>query len=159
MIDFAARKFKTSKRLEWKQVDATTLPFKDESFDVVVCQFGLMFVPDKVTAIRETYRVLKPGGRFVFNVWDAIERNDFAYLAHKTITSFFENDPPIFYEVPFSFHDPKATSSAPFSSWKRIESCDRGNYARQPHRLCLRRRLIPDSQMVVGRSASGRTGP
>jgi hypothetical protein len=96
---------------------------------------ALMFVPDKVTAICETYCVLKLGGRFVFNVWDAIERNDFAYLAHKTITSFFENDPPIFYEVPFSFHDPKATSSAPFSSWKRIESCDRGNYARQPHRL------------------------
>lgn len=108
MIDFAARKFKKSKRLEWKQVDATTLPFEDESFDVVVCQFGLMFVPDKVTAIRETYRILKRGGRFVFSVWDAIERNDFAYLAHRTITSFFENDPPMFYEVPFSFHDPKA---------------------------------------------------
>jgi hypothetical protein len=54
---------------------------------------------------------LKPGGRFIFNVWDTIERNDFAYLAHRTITSFFENDPPMFYEVPFSFHDPKAIRS------------------------------------------------
>ncbi len=83
--DFAARKFSKSKRLEWELADAATLQFEDESFDLVVCQFGLMFVPDKVTAVRETYRVLKPSGRFVFNLWDASECNDFAYLAHRTL--------------------------------------------------------------------------
>ena len=111
MIGYAARKFRPDEAIEWKQADATDLPFPDESFDAVVCQFGLMFVPDKKRAIREAYRVLKPGGTFLFSVWDAIEQNDLAHIAHTTISTFFEHDPPNFYEVPFCFHDPEAIRS------------------------------------------------
>ena len=59
-------------RIEWKQADALALPFENQSFEAVVCQFGVMFFPDKVQGYLEAWRVLKPGGRFLFNVWDQI---------------------------------------------------------------------------------------
>jgi ubiquinone/menaquinone biosynthesis C-methylase UbiE len=111
MLAYAARKLGPEKDVEWKQADATDLPFTDQSFDAVVCQFGLMFFPDKEKALRETYRVLKPGGTFVFNVWDAIEHNDLPNLAHTIMTKFFADNPPDFYQVPFSFHDPEIIRS------------------------------------------------
>jgi ubiquinone/menaquinone biosynthesis C-methylase UbiE len=96
-------------RIEWREVDATTLPFPDGSFDAVVCQFGCMFFPDKPRAARETYRVLGPGGRWLFNVWDSLERNPIPRIAHETITSYFSDDPPQFYKVPFSMHEEEST--------------------------------------------------
>lgn len=111
MLAYAARKFRAGEAVEWQQADVAVLPFDDESFDAVVCQFGLMFVPDKQRAAREAYRVLKPGGAFLFNVWDAIEQNELTHIAHTTISTFFAQDPPKFYEVPFSFHDPQAIKS------------------------------------------------
>src|SRR5213075_1567446 len=59
----------------------------------------------------EAYRVLKPGGVFLFNVWDAIEQNDFPHIAHTVISEFFDNDPTNFYEIPFSFHDPETIAA------------------------------------------------
>ncbi|MEY2564520.1 MAG: hypothetical protein QOH88_2713 [Verrucomicrobiota bacterium] len=91
----------------WREADATALPFDDGSFDAVVCQFGVMFFPDKEKAFREAHRVLSPGGVFLFNVWDSLEHNPAASAAHETIGSFFDHDPPNFYEVPFGFSDPE----------------------------------------------------
>jgi ubiquinone/menaquinone biosynthesis C-methylase UbiE len=105
MLDYAARKFGPDDAVEFKQVDATSLPFDDATFEAVVCQFGLMFFPDKLAALREAHRVLAPGGLLVFNVWDAIENNKAQQITHETIASFFESDPPSFYAVPFGFHD------------------------------------------------------
>ena len=105
MLDYARAKFGAGDAVEWKQADATDLPFADQSFDAVVCQFGLMFFPDKERAVRETFRVLKPGGTFLFNVWDAIEQNDLPHIAHEVVSKFFADNPPDFYTVPFSFHD------------------------------------------------------
>ena len=68
----------TARPVEWRQADAMQLPFPDESFDVVVCQFGAMFYPDKPKAFSEARRVLRSGGTFVFNVWDSIDQNEFA---------------------------------------------------------------------------------
>ena len=105
MIRTAAAKFSQNDAIEWKQADASSLPFDDRSFDAVVCQFGIMFFPDKTLSAREAHRVLKPGGVFLFNVWDSLEQNPLGRIAHETISSFFEKDPPTFYQVPFGYHD------------------------------------------------------
>jgi ubiquinone/menaquinone biosynthesis C-methylase UbiE len=111
MIDYAGRKFAADENIEWQQADAMNLPFPEASFDAVVCQFGLMFVPDKLAAICEAYRVLLPGGIFLFNVWDRIEENPVAQTAHETIATFFDSEPPNFYEIPFGFYHPKEIST------------------------------------------------
>lgn len=111
MLAYAARKFSPADAVEWRQADACELPFGDESFDAVACQFGFMFVPDKEKAFGEARRVLKPGGTLLFSVWDSIEQNDFAHVAHAVISKFFESDPPTFYEVPFSMHDARAVGA------------------------------------------------
>lgn len=106
MVTFARQKLGSEAAVEWKVADAMALPFEDEFFDAVVCQFGLMFVPEKDVAAREAHRVLKLGGKFVFNVWDGLEKNDFSRVAHQTIMSFFEKDPPRFFaDYPYGFHD------------------------------------------------------
>jgi ubiquinone/menaquinone biosynthesis C-methylase UbiE len=111
MLNYGRDKSGSETSVEWKQADATELPFADQSFDAVVCQFGLMFFPDKEQAVSEVYRVLKPGGAFLFNVWDAIEQNDLPRTAHEVIGKFFADNPPDFYQVPFSFHDPEEIRS------------------------------------------------
>jgi len=91
--------------VDWRTADAAALPFPDGTFDAVVCQFGLMFVPDKAAAAREVRRVLHPGGTFLFNVWGRIEENPWAAMAHETVAQFFPENPPDYYAVPFGYHD------------------------------------------------------
>ena len=105
MFQHAATKFRKDEAIQWLQADARSLPFGGRLFDAVVCQFGIMFVPDKALAVREAHRVLKPGGLFLFNVWDAMEHNQLGQITHETIASYFDKDPPDFYEIPFGYHD------------------------------------------------------
>jgi SAM-dependent methyltransferase len=72
------------------------LPFGDAAFDAVVCQFGVMFFPDKVRGYGEVHRVLKPGGHFFFNVWDEISENEFADVVTQALAARFAQDPPRF---------------------------------------------------------------
>lgn len=104
MLDVARAKFDVSEQVEFQPADAMALPFPDTSFDAVVCQFGVMFFPDKNEAYREVHRVLAPGGRYFFNVWDSHRYNPFGRIAHETISRLFPNDPPQFYAVPFGYH-------------------------------------------------------
>jgi ubiquinone/menaquinone biosynthesis C-methylase UbiE len=103
MGDIARTKFRSDERVIFQEADATALPFADASFDVVVCQFGVMFFPDKNKSYREVHRVLVPGGRYLFSVWDSHRYNAFGRIAHEVIGSFFPSDPPKFYDVPFSY--------------------------------------------------------
>ncbi len=96
----------TDRTVEWRQADAMRLPFIDEVFDVVVCQFGVMFFPDKAVAMAEARRVLRPGGTFIFNVWDRIEQNDFAEAVTAALAELFPGDPPRFLaRTPHGYHD------------------------------------------------------
>src|SRR5262249_25921978 len=64
--------------IEWRIGDAATLPFEDSAFDAILCQQGLQFFPDRVQALREMRRVLRPGGRLAFTVWSAISDTPYA---------------------------------------------------------------------------------
>ncbi len=90
----------------WEVADATALPFGNACMDAVICQFGWMFFPDKAQALREARRVLRPGGQLLFSVWGSWDENPFARIVNDTIAGFFPGDPPGFYRVPFSLHDP-----------------------------------------------------
>ncbi len=105
MLAYAEAKRGTFNNVSYRQADAQALPFEDGCFDAVVCQFGIMFMPDKTRAFAEMARVLRPGGLLAFNVWDSFEHNRVARLARETIAGFFDSNPPDFLTVPFGFHD------------------------------------------------------
>ncbi len=108
MLDVAAA-VGTSRPVEWRQADAMQLPFGDAEFDAVVCQFGVMFFPDKAKAFAEVRRVLRPGGVFLFNAWDRIEENELVYCVSKALAALHPDDPPRFMErSPHGYHDPAA---------------------------------------------------
>ena len=108
MLDHAAGQV-PSGRVSWQKADAQALPFPDRAFDAMVCQFGVMFFPDKQQAYREARRVLKPGGHFIFNVWDGIEYNEFADLVSTAVADMFADDPPRFLaRTPYGYHEQQA---------------------------------------------------
>ena len=112
MLEVAAKKLKAP-NVSWQPADATALPFADASFDVVACQFGVMFFPDKVKAYREAYRVLQPGGRFIFNVWDRVELNEMAQTVHDAAAACFPENPPQFFRrTPHGYYDVAAIRDA-----------------------------------------------
>lgn len=106
MLDHAATRLQAP-NVQWRQADAQALPFEDGSFDAVVCQFGIMFLPDKEAGYREALRLLKPGGRFVFNVWGPLAENPVSEAVAGAMADLFPDDPPRFIErMPFGYADP-----------------------------------------------------
>lgn len=106
MLDYAAASEPRDGRIAWQQADAMALPFEDQMFDAVACQFGAMFFPDKIQAYREALRVLKPGGRLLFNVWCGIGENEFASVVTSAVESMFPADPPSFLSrLPYGYFD------------------------------------------------------
>jgi ubiquinone/menaquinone biosynthesis C-methylase UbiE len=107
MFQLAQQRIGPQPGLEWRQADGGKLPFADASFDAIVCQFGLMFFPDKAAGVREAFRVLKPGGSYLFNVWDTIGANPGPGIAAETIAPYFGDLPLPFLGTPFSLHEPE----------------------------------------------------
>lgn len=134
MLDFAASRQPSDRRIAWRQADALALPFADAAFDIVCCQFGAMFFPDRSAAYREPRRVLKPSGHFLFSVWDRIEENAFANDVTNALAEIFPNDPPRFLaRTPHGYHDTalirRELEQAGFS---RIELETRSEQSRAP---------------------------
>jgi ubiquinone/menaquinone biosynthesis C-methylase UbiE len=112
MLEIARGKFSEDENIRFEAADAQSLDYEDASFDVIACQFGVMFFPDKLLSYQEALRVLKPGGRYIFNVWDDWESNPFAPTAHEVAIKFFPANPPGFYKVPFGYRDVEVIESA-----------------------------------------------
>jgi SAM-dependent methyltransferase len=126
MLDQAAA-VGAMRAVEWRQADAMQLPFADGSFDAVLCQFGVMFFPDKSAAFAEARRVLAPGGVLIFNVWDRIGENEFADTVTTALESVFPDDPPRFLaRTPYGYHDRRAIerdlASGGFTAPPRIDT-------------------------------------
>ena len=105
MLDLARQKLNNDS-IEYVVADAQQLPFEDNAFDLVICQFGLMFLPDKLKGFQEALRVLKPGGRYIFSTWDRLENIPLNNLIiNETIVSFFNGTDKDRFHIPFSMHD------------------------------------------------------
>jgi ubiquinone/menaquinone biosynthesis C-methylase UbiE len=107
-----ASSFNMPRTVEWRQADAMQLPFEDESFDVVACQFGVMFFPDKPKAYAEVRRVLRTGGTFLFSAWGSLDDNEIADAVSRALSAIYPNDPPSFLQrTPYGYHSHKAIRS------------------------------------------------
>lgn len=105
MLNVAASQVHSDK-LRFQQADAQSLPFDDKSFDLVVCQFGAMFFPDRVKGHAEAHRVLRDGGRYLLAIWDRIESNPLSAATQDAMVEVFSDDPPMFLrDGPFSYSD------------------------------------------------------
>lgn len=112
MLEVAKRKFQPEEKVVIEQADAMDLPYQKNLFDLVLCQFGVMFFPDKVRSYAEVHRVLRSKGHYLFTLWDSWDANPFARVIHETIARFFGDDPPEFYKVPYGYHDAEAVQNA-----------------------------------------------
>lgn len=106
MLEVAKAKFEPDELISFDTVDACDLPYSDARFDLLVCQFGIMFFPDRPQSFREALRVLKPSGTYCLSTWCSIEDNPFAGIALDVTAQFFPDDPPTFYGAPFCLPDP-----------------------------------------------------
>jgi SAM-dependent methyltransferase len=103
MVEFGSRRVPLA---AWRQADALRLPFDDQRFDLIICQFGVMFFPDKPAAFREMRRVLAPRGRLLFSTWGAVQTHGFATALMDGLTRAFPADPPTFLvAVPHGYCD------------------------------------------------------
>jgi ubiquinone/menaquinone biosynthesis C-methylase UbiE len=141
MLDYAATRQNPDDRISWRQADAQALPFEDATFDLVCCQFGVMFFPDRPSAYREARRVLNADGCFLFSAWDRIEENVFADDVTCALAEFFPNDPPRFLaRTPHGYHDTAMIRSdlamAGFSN-VTIETRAEESRAPSPHQVAV----------------------
>ena len=105
MLAHAEKVNGTLKGVTYSPADALALPFEDAEYDAVVCQFGIMFFPDKTAGLREMTRVLKPGGLLALNIWSSFDHNPAVRAVDEVIKSFFVEDSPRFLEAPFSMNE------------------------------------------------------
>ncbi len=106
MIERAKARQKPDHRLSWQAADALKLPCDDGSFDAILCQFGVMFFPDRAAGFAEARRALREGGTFSFNVWDRLDTNDFPCVVVEAASLLFQENPPLFLDrVPHGYHD------------------------------------------------------
>ena len=140
MLSRARDKFAVGERVTFMSADAADLPFLSFSFDTVVCQFGVMFFPDKSRAYREVRRVLRGGGRYLFSVWDAHAHNSFARLAHEAVSQSYPSDPTAIFPGSIWLSpcrgDPGLVARGRVQRYRRIDRAAREPRSRIPH--CLR---------------------
>lgn len=105
MLEFAAHAVRCD-GVAFELADAQDLPFEEGSFDLVLCQFGVMFFPDKVRANHEARRVLQADGHYLLVSFDGLEANPVPKAAGDAVAALFADDPPAYMERgPFCYAD------------------------------------------------------
>ena len=157
MLDTAKSRQPPDDRVSFQQADAMRLPFADASFDVVLCQFGVMFFPDKVAGLRETRRVLRPGGRLLFNVWDRIEENGFTEIVVREATRMFPENPPNFLaRTPHGYHDTRRIEAdVREAGFQDVSHHDSDGAQHRRERTGCRHRLLPGNADARGARGPG----
>jgi ubiquinone/menaquinone biosynthesis C-methylase UbiE len=161
MLDYAAQRLASAGVIDFREADAMQLPFPDGSFGVVVCGFGIMFVPDKARAMAEMRRVLAPGGLLFFNVWDRIEANPTSLAAAEVIEGLFPGDDEVRFRVPYEMGDAgdaahlvanaASKSRAGHAAGSRSQGSARHRDRPGPRdaaSLCSRRRALPSTTSI-----------
>ncbi len=111
MLDLATAKVGQDARVELRQADALALPFAEHEFDLVVCQFGVMFFADALAGLREIRRVLTPDGTFLMSTWGALADNPIDRIAFEEVSRALPGDAPPSLTTPFSMDDPELVTS------------------------------------------------
>lgn len=122
MLD-VAKKSTTAQNIRWATADMTAIPYEDNQFDAIICQFGLMLVPAKLKALQEMHRVLTPGGQLLFSVWGDLAANTVWKITSDVVGSFLPIDPILQDPGPFSMNEPltlQLLEEAGFSNIKTI---------------------------------------
>jgi SAM-dependent methyltransferase len=164
MLDVAETRVASGK-VTFRQADALDLPFEDGSFDLVVCQFGVMFYPDKVRGNSEARRVLRDGGHYLTAIWDRIDRNILSNIANESMRELFPDNPPQFMtpgavQLSRSGLDRRRPPSRGFRRHR-----DRDDHVGQPQRVSrgwsarARLRFSDGCRVGDGRLWAGRAGP
>ncbi len=158
MLDHAAVQ-PGAARIAWRQADAQALPFAAQMFDAVVCQFGVMFFPDKAAGYREAWRVLKPGGRFLFNVWSALVLSPIPQTVTDVVAAQFPADPPQFLaRTPHGYNDiaaiTKALGTAGFADVTSERRVERSHAASAHHAATAFCQGSPLRAEIAARDAS-----
>jgi SAM-dependent methyltransferase len=110
----------------WLPADAQCLHFRDAAFDMIVCQFGVMFFPDKPKAFAEAARVLRPDGLFVFTAWDTLDTSDLPAAVVAGLAEVIPDDPPSFLtRIPHGYHDPDRIRRDVTAGGLAVESIER----------------------------------
>lgn len=107
MMSVAKEKLQASTKIDWQIIDAQQIPYPANTFDLVVCSFGFMLIPDRKKAFEDTFRVLKPGGTLLMSTWDKLERNEASFVFRAIIKKYFGDSLPETYKLPFSMHQPE----------------------------------------------------
>jgi ubiquinone/menaquinone biosynthesis C-methylase UbiE len=160
MLDYAILRRGSLPGVSFEPAPADALPFDDAQFDALVCHFGIMFFEDKLAALDEFARVLRPGGLLAFSVWESHDKNPVVGLSHRTIASFFRSDPPGFLKLPFSYHDTEAISAlVKRAGFEAVEACRVRETVRSHDALGIARGFVMGNPGVLEILERGSTDP